>query len=77
MTDVSYWRQILQPPAGSKGVWGQSPQRLAIFTIFYKNTFLGIFRLFLLKNTFLISSITVYKTVNDLETEHFSCNKNT
>jgi len=34
--------------------------------------FLGIFRLkFLLTNIFLISSITVYKTVNDPETEHF------
>jgi len=29
------------------GVWGQRPQRLAIFTTFNENnTFLGIFRLF-------------------------------
>jgi len=41
------------------------------------NTILDIFKLkFLLKNIFLISSITVYKTVNDLETEHFCRNKN-
>jgi len=50
-----------EPPAtGGKGVWGQSPQRLAIFTIFFNenNAFLGIFRLkFLLKNIFLIYSI--------------------
>jgi len=43
------WDLGAEPPAaGSKGVWGQSPQRLAIFTIFQ-----------------------LYKTVNDLETEHF------
>jgi len=63
----------LPPTAGGKGVWGQSLQRLAIFTIFSENnTYLGMFKLkFLLKNIFLISSITVYKTINDLETEHF------
>jgi len=66
------------PAAGSKGVWGQRPQRLAIFTIFNENnTYLGMFRLkFLLKNIFLISSITAYNTISDLETEHFSHNKN-
>jgi len=44
------------------------------FLHFFKenNTFLDIFRLkFVLKNIFLISSITVYKTVNNLKTEHF------
>jgi len=62
------WKSGAEPPAaGGKGVLEQSPQRLAIFTVFNENnTYLGMFRLkFLLKNIFLISLITVYNTISD------------
>jgi len=61
MTDVGVWGLCPQPPPAAEGkvVWGQSPQLLAIFTIFNENnTFLGILKLkFLFKNIFLISLI--------------------
>jgi len=33
MTDAGVW-ETEPPAAGGKGIWGESPQRLAIFTIF-------------------------------------------
>jgi len=37
---------VQSPAAGDKGVWEQSPQRFAIFGIYYKNNaFLGMFLL--------------------------------
>jgi len=59
-------------------MWGSVGRALSVWRFLQlfneNNTFLGIFRLkFLLINIFFIE---LYKTVNDLETEHFSRNKN-
>jgi len=61
-----------------RGSGSRAPSVWQFLQIFNENNpFLGMFRLkFLLKNIFLISSIILYKTVNDLKTEHFSRNKN-
>jgi len=59
MTDVGVWERNPQPPAGGKRVFAQSLQSWRFLQFFNENnTFLGIFRFkFLLKNSFLISSI--------------------
>jgi len=67
VTDVGVWG-----PAGSKGSGRRAPSVWRFLQFFNENnTLLGIFRLkFLLKNIFLFF-FQLYKTVNDLETEHF------
>jgi len=72
ITDVGVWGRSSQLPE-ARGSGGRDPSVWRFLQLFNENnTFLGIFKLkILLKNIFLISSITVYSTVNDLETEHF------